>query len=119
MEDKSILNDIKKLLGLTEDCVDFDTDIIIHINSAFMVLAQLGVGPTEGFSIKDKSSKWSEFKIEEGKLESVKTYIYLKVRIVFDPPINAAVLAAFQESIKELEWRMNVEIENRNIAKEE
>lgn len=107
----SILTSIKKLLGITEDYVNFDTDIIIHINSTFTTLRQLGVGPTEGFRINDKNSKWSDFVDYDDYLDAVKTYIYLKVKLVFDPPLNAAVMEAIKETIKETEWRLNVDSE--------
>lgn len=108
----SILTSIKKLLGLTDEYTNFDTDIIIHINSVLMVLNQLGVGPSEGFSIQDKSSTWDEFITEESKLEAVRTYIYLKVKLVFDPPLNSSVMEALKQSINELEWRLNVQAES-------
>lgn len=111
--EKSILTSIKKLLGLDENYTNFDTDIIIHINTVFMVLNQLGVGPSEGFRIKDKKAKWEDFISDEDKLEDVKTYIYLKVKIVFDPPLNSAVLEALKQSINEYEWRINVQAESK------
>lgn len=110
--DESILNSIKKLLGLSKEYEAFDTDIIIHINTVFMVLNQLGVGPENGFSIKDKEAKWSDFLESITDLESVKTYIYLKVRLVFDPPLNASVLESMKQTIAELEWRLNVQAES-------
>lgn len=109
--DKSILNDIKKLLGLSEDCKDFDTDIILHINTVFMILGQLGVGNNKKFSISDDKAKWSDYLTEEDDLEAVKTYIHLKVKLIFDPPLNAAIVAAIQETINELEWRLNVQVD--------
>lgn len=105
----SILTSIKKLLGRTEDYTSFDTDIIIHINSAFMVLNQLGVGSSDGFSITDKNATWDEFIKDENKLEAVKTYIYLKVKLMFDPPLSSAVMEANKQMIDELEWRLNVQ----------
>ena len=112
--EESILTSIKKLLGLTEEYTNFDTDIIIHINSAFMVLNQIGVGPEEGFSIEDDSSTWDEYIPEDvKKLEAVKTYIYLKVKIVFDPPQSGIVMEAIKQSIAEYEWRLNVQNESK------
>lgn len=108
----SILTSIKKLLGITEDYTNFDTDIIIHINSALMVLNQLGVGPSDGFSIQDKTSEWSEFITDEDKLDAVKTYVYLKVKLVFDPPLNGSVMEALKQSITEYEWRLNVQADS-------
>lgn len=103
----SILTSIKKLLGITEEYEHFDPDIIVHINSAFMILNQLGVGPEEGFSIKDKSSTWDEF-LSGSNLEAVKTYVYLKVKLMFDPPLSSTVIEAIKSQISELEWRLNV-----------
>ena len=107
---ESILTSIKKLLGITEDDTNFDTDIIIHINSVFMVLNQLGVGPSEGFRIEDKYSTWDEYITEDNDLDAVKTYMYLKVKLVFDPPLNSSVLEANKQLINELEWRLNVQV---------
>lgn len=110
--EKSILTSIKKLLGLAEDYTAFDTDIIIHINSALMILKQLGVGPEEGFMIQSKKDKWEDFIDEDDNLEAVKTYIYLKTKMVFDPPQHGPTEDALKESIKEYEWRLNVQAEN-------
>lgn len=112
--DKSILTSIKKLLGIAESCKDFDTDIIIHINTALMILNQLGVGE-EGFQIEDNTQKWSDFIVlkndEKDKFPAIKSYIHLKVKLLFDPPLNSAIIDAIQNSIKELEWRLNVRAE--------
>jgi hypothetical protein len=108
----SILNSIKKPLGLPIDDDAFDTDVIMHINSAFFSLNQLGVGPDECFSIQDASKIWTDFLLDINKLEAVKTYIYLKVRIVFDPPTSSFVLDAINRQIAEHEWRLNVQVEN-------
>ena len=115
--DDSILTSIKKLLGITEDYEYFDQDIIIHINSVFMILNQLGIGPSEGFSIIDKTAIWRDF-ISEGKnFESVKSYIYLKVRLLFDPPTSSAVMESMNRMISEFEWRLNVSAESENQKK--
>ena len=108
----SILTSIKKMLGIIEEDESFDIDIIIHINTAFSTLTQLGVGPKEGFVIRDKTTLWTEF-IDDIRLENVRSYVYLKVRQVFDPPTNSAVLDAISRQISELEWRMNVTAEPR------
>lgn len=102
----SILNSIKKLLGMETDYTAFDTDIIMHINSVFTILYQLGVGrdPTTPFHIEDASSKWVDF-IDDGQVELVKSYIYMKVKLIFDPPQNSALLTAMKETIAEFEWR--------------
>lgn len=108
---ESILTSIKKLLGITEECSDFDTDIIIHINSALFDLTQMGVGPQNGFSIQDDQSKWSDFVENASEFEPVKTYVFLKVKTVFDPPASATVLEAYNRRISECEWRLNVKAE--------
>ena len=108
----SILTSIKKLLGITEEYEHFDQDIIIHINSVFMILNQLGVGPSNGFSITDKTAVWSDFISEGANLESVKSYIYLKVRLLFDPPTTSAVMESMNRMISELEFRLNVSTES-------
>ena len=96
----SILTSIKKLLGIAEDYEAFDMDIIIHINSAFMILNQLGVGPDEPFTITDKNDLWTDF-ISDTKLETVKSYIYLKVKMMFDPPSSSFILNAMKDQISE------------------
>lgn len=102
----SILDDIKKLLNLSKENTSFDTDIIIHINSVFMILNQLGVGPVEGFRISDSTTKWESYITNIDDLDSIKTYIYLKVKMIFDPPLSTTVTESFKESIKEFEWRL-------------
>jgi hypothetical protein len=110
---ESILTSIKKLLGITEAYTHFDADIIMHINSVFMTLTQLGVGPSEGFVIEDKSTTWDEYIEEPTKLQAIKTYIYLKVRLIFDPSsLGSATLSAYERQIQELEWRLNVAAES-------
>ena len=103
----SILTTIKKMLGITEEYTLFDTDIIVHINSVISILSQIGVGnhPT-GFIVVDKTNKWSDWLSTPTDLESVKTYIYLRVRLIFDPPTNSAVTKSYEQTIKELEWRL-------------
>ena len=108
--DDSILTSIKKLLGIAEDYINFDNDIIIHINSVFMALHQLGIGPSEGFRIEDRYSTWDEYITEDDNLDAVKTYIYLKVKLVFDPPLNSTVMEAHKQMISELEWRLNIQV---------
>jgi hypothetical protein len=108
----SILTDTKKILGIVEEDTTFDPDILIHINTVFSVLNSLGIGPTEGFVIEDKETTWEDYLGTDLHLSSVKTYIYLRVRIFFDPPSSSFVLTAMQEQIRELEWRLNVEREH-------
>lgn len=107
----SILTSIKKLLGITEEYTVFDQDIIIHINSVFLTLNQLGVGPEEGYSITNKDNQWTEFLKEGVLLNSVKSYIYLKVKLLFDPPLNSSTIESMNNMIKEFEWRMNFDYE--------
>lgn len=109
---ESILTSIKKLLGITAEYKHFDEDIIMHINSAFMVLNQLGVGPTKPFKISDEYSTWEDFIPEsDGNYESVKSYIHLKVKLLFDPPMSSAVMESMNRMISEFEWRLNTEAE--------
>ena len=112
--DDSILATIKKMLGLATEYTPFDQDIIVLINSQFMALHQLGVGPQDnkGFSINDYSAKWSDFLGDEINLNSVKQYIYMKVRMVFDPPGNSFVMDALKQQCQEIEWRLNVQAES-------
>lgn len=107
----SILISIKKMLGLEQDFTSFDTDIIININSALMVLNQLGVGPNTGFMITSSTETWDRFLFGRTDLESIKTFIYLKVRLVFDPPTNSFLVDAIKNQIEELSWRINVQSE--------
>lgn len=114
MYDESILTSVKKLVGIESDYEHFDPDIISHINSTLMTLTQLGVGPAEGFIIEDEESTWGDFLGDAKtiqKLVAVKTYIGLKVRLIFDPPSNSFVLDALKRQADELEWRLNVQAE--------
>lgn len=107
----SILNDIKHMLGIEPDYDAFDIDIIIDINSVFMILNQLGVGPKETFSITDSTATWDEFTRGKTDIMAVKTYIYLRTRLMFDPPTNSFTIQAFENQIKELQWRLLVQRE--------
>lgn len=109
---ESILTSIKLLLGITEDYEHFDNQIVTHINSVLMVLTQLGVGPPEGFIVKDKSDTWNEF-IPDGKnLELIKSYVHLKVKLLFDPPSSSVVMESMNRMISEFEWRINAAVES-------
>lgn len=108
---ESILTSIKKLLGITEDYTHFDEDLIMHINSVFMILNQLGVGPKEGFIIEDDSTTWDEYISDPMKLQAVKSYIHLKVRLIFDPPASTAIMECYKQMIDELQFRLNIEVE--------
>lgn len=109
---ESILTSIKKLLGIAEEYVHFDADIIMHINSVFLILTQIGVGPSEGFSITGDNETWDEFIPEGQTLEAVKSYVYLKVKLLFDPNLSSAVLESTNALIREFEWRLNVAAES-------
>lgn len=110
---ESILTSIKKLLGITEEYEHFDSDIIMHINSVFMILTQMGVGPSEGFVIEDETSKWFDYAHDTTPIESIKTYIYLRVRLLFDPPSSSAVIESMNRTISELEWRLTLSAEQQ------
>ena len=107
----SILTSIKKMLGVAEDYTEFDEDIITHINSVFLNLTQLGVGPEEGFMIEDDTSVWEDFIDDSIQLQAVKTYMYLKVKLLFDPPLSSSVTESFTRMIAELEWRLNAAVD--------
>lgn len=108
----SILTSIKKMLGISEDYTQFDADLIMHINSVFLNLTQLGVGPASGFTIEDETTEWTDFINNNAQLQAVKSYIYLKVKLLFDPPLSSAVIESTNRMIAELEWRLNVAAES-------
>lgn len=107
----SILTSIKKMLGIGEEYAHFDADIIFHINSALMTLSQLGVGQ-EDFYITTDEQLWADYLGESKKLEAVKSYIYLRVKLLFDPPANSTLVEAMKQQIAEFEWRLNVQAES-------
>lgn len=109
--EESILTSIKKLLGITEDYTQFDVDIIMHINSVFMILHQVGVGPEDGLMIEDKTYLWEDFLEDPTQFQMVKSYTYMKVRLLFDPPTGGA-LESMKQLISEFEWRLNIEAES-------
>lgn len=111
----SILTSIKKMLGIEETYEHFDQDIIININSAMSILTQLGIGPETGFSIRDKTTLWSDYLPANTNVEMVKTYIYLKVKLVFDPPTSSAVLSSYERIIAETEWRISASVDEANM----
>lgn len=111
---ESILTSIKKLLGITEEYTHFDADIIMDINSVLMILMQLGIGPTNGFSISDDSAVWSDFLSDATYFESVKSYVYMKVKLIFDPPQSGTVIGSMEKLISEFEWRCQEEQDFRN-----
>lgn len=114
----SILTSIKKMLGIAEDYTQFDTDLTIHINTVLSILTQIGVGPPEGFSIADKAKTWADWLTTSTDLEAVKTYVYLRVRLLFDPPTNSAVTKSYEQIVKELEWRILVTVDPELVVEE-
>ena len=115
----SILTSIKKLLGIAEDYEHFDQDLIMHINSVLSILTQLGVGPSEGFSIEDENATWNDFIPEDKRLSSIRSYVYMKVKLLFDPPLSSSVMESMNRMISEFEWRLNVAAEPTQSNKEE
>lgn len=111
---ESVLKSVRKMIGPSEEYTYFDADLIMHINSVFNILQQMGLGSESGFAIEGEDETWDDFKTATGVtdniVEMVKSYVYLKVRMQFDPP-TGAVASAFQEQIKEYEWRLNVAVE--------
>lgn len=108
---ESILTSIKKLLGIDGEYKHFDSDLIIHINTVLLVLTQLGVGPSEGFMIEDDSAYWEDFLEDPTQLQAVKSYMYLKVKLLFDPPLSSAAIESMNRMIAEYEWRLCVAAE--------
>jgi len=108
----SILESTKKVLNLAPDYTAFDQDIIMHINSVFSTLWQLGVGPELGFRIEDDIATWDAFLGDDPTLSHIKTYMYLRVRMLFDPPTTGYLVDAMEKQVKELEWRINVQRED-------
>lgn len=112
METESILTSIKKLLGIEGEYTQFDADLVMHINGVLSILTQLGVGPPAGFSITGAEEKWSDFITERpNDFSLVKTYVHLKVKLMFDPPLSSAVIDSINRQISEFEWRLNVSAE--------
>jgi hypothetical protein len=108
--DLSILETTKRLCGIEPDDTDYDTEFVVHINTVFFVLQQLGVGPADGFFILDKEAKWSEF-IGTEQNPAVITYMGLRVKILFDPPPTGPATEAVERQIGQLEWRLNIQAE--------
>lgn len=111
--DESILDSVKKLLGIYSDDISFDRDIIIHINTILANLIQMGIGPSEGFYITGNTETWGQFINNDQLLMQVKSYVYLKVKLLFDPPANSGLLESFKQLSNELEWRLFVEKDNK------
>ena len=109
---ESILNSVKKQVGITADCTDFDDQLIMHVNTTFMILNQLGVGPPEGFVIEDDLATWTDYLGDPVKLQMVKTYMGHKVRLLFDPPSSSTHMNAINQAISEFEWRLHVSVDS-------
>lgn len=105
---ESILTSVKKVLGITEDYTHFDEDLIMHINSVFMILTQIGVGPEEGYRIEDDTNTWDEFTDDDVTLEAIKSYVPLKVKLLFDPSASSSVTESINRMISEFEWRLYI-----------
>jgi hypothetical protein len=105
---QSILSSVKKILGVSEDDTSFDLDIVLHINSAFSTLHQIGVGPDEAFMIEDATATWDDFISGDARYSQVKTYICLRVRTLFDPPQTSYLIESMDNQIAKLEWSLNV-----------
>lgn len=111
----SILTSIKKLLGIEKEYDHFDPDIIMHINSVFMILNRIGLGPSKGFFIEDDTSTWEDLIGDiDISVEAVKTYTYLRVKLLFDPPLSSAVIEAINRQIDEYEWTINNAVDHGN-----
>lgn len=116
---ESILTSIKRLLGITEECKDFDNELVMHINSALAILAQLGVGPEKGFSITGDAEMWNDFMENDARLGFVKSYIHLKVRLLFDPPASSSHVEAINRTLGELEFRITAQVNYNKSEKKE
>lgn len=117
--DESILGSIKTLLDIDESDTAFDTDIIMHINSVFMILTQIGVGPVTGFTISDDSAIWSDFIDNIEKVAAAKSWTYMKVKLLFDPPLSSTLLASMERMIAEFEWRLTLPVDSSESDGEE
>lgn len=112
----SILNNVKKLLGIDSDDDSFDVDVMTIINSTILSLAQMGIGPSNGFIVTSIENEWTDWIVTPTiNLEGIKTYLYLKTKLIFDPPTNSTVIEAFNKSLSELEWRMMLAVETNNL----
>ena len=111
----SILTSIKKLLGIEESYTHFDQDLVMYINSSLMHLSQIGIGAPEGFVILDKTDTWSDFIGTRKDLEAIKMYVYLKVRLMFDPPQTGYLVDAIKNLLTEIEWRINLQVDGGGV----
>ena len=109
---ESILNTIKKMIGVEENYKQFDIDLIVHINTAFAALAQIGHNLKDGYFISDMNNIWSEYITDTRLLDPIKTYVYLKTKLVFDPPSSSMVIESMKQTLKELEFRIQISAES-------
>lgn len=119
--DESILTSVKKVLGIPEYYEHFDQDILLHLNSVMSILHQLGVGPENGFVVEDDSTTWSDLfdgDIDTNKMMYVKSYVCLRVRLLFDPPSSSGAIDAMERQMRELEWRITVTRDPRDDSEE-
>ena len=113
---ESILDTIKQLLGIPTDDDSFDTDVKVNINAAIFTLSQIGIGPSNGYIVTSNTQMWNDYiGASLINLEGVKNYIYLKTKLVFDPPTNSTTIQAINDNLKELEWRMQLAVETNNL----
>lgn len=115
----SILNSIKSTAGVNLEDSAFDDELILHINSVFMILRQIGVGPETPFSIEDDSAEWTDFTEDESLLPLIQGYVTLKVRLLFDPPTSSAFMTSITETIAEYEWRLNIEADKYKVEEDD
>lgn len=115
----NILTSIKELLGVGKDESPFDMDIKIHINTALSILTNLGIGPSTGFRVRNGTELWSDFIPADKNLEDVITYVYIKVKLIFDPPLSSAVIASYESMLKELTFYINCEADTLNETRQE
>ena len=113
---ESILTSIKAQLGIQEEYTAFDQQLIMHINSVLMLLKQLGVGPISGFTISDNTATWNDFLSSDKNLEATKSYVGMRVRMLFDPPTTSIVAESMNRMINEFEWRLNSEAESEEVT---
>jgi len=112
----SILDSIKKSLGIDSEDTSFDADVLMAINTVIPILSQMGIGPPNGFIVSSAIDTWSDYIPDNTiNLQGVKTYLYLRTKLIFDPPTNTAVITAMNSNIKELEWRMMLAVETNNL----
>jgi len=116
---ESILTSVKKLLGIEESYTHFDPDLVMHINSALSILAQMGVGPSEGFVITGAAETWLDFTGSEKLFQLVKSYVHLKVKLLFDPPLSSAAIESINRQIAEFEWRLFVSADTPDVTNRE